>query len=472
MPSQFFGQVQRQSQSQKLSQVMIQSIGLLSNSTDELREKIYTEAEKNPALEIVRDGKLSTVTDYSASFSGSAQSDNFQSFLENSSVFEETLQEHLLSQLGELKLSKREEEAAETIIQNLNGKGYHIIPLENLFPSRDYPIAMKMLRLIQQFDPIGVAVKDLQESLYIQAKAKGADDFTLIFIKYHLQLLETIRLPLIVRKLSESGIKTSEAQIEDVISFIRTLEPYPAQDFATGRNSVGGEGGNFISPDVRVVRSEKDEKSEYYAELIKENLPIVKLNEEYLKLKGKEAKDNILAAKNFINSIETRNETLEKVANLIVKVQNDFFDKGAEALKPLKMKDVAEKVGVHESTISRIARRKYLLCDRGTFALRYFFTGEAGSRGLTSRNRNVAFNESDEINESDKKNSGTSKEAVKAIIARLIAENDAQSESVFGKAKISDQKLCDLLEKQGIKIARRTVAKYRAELNIQSSYDR
>ncbi|MDD7416421.1 MAG: hypothetical protein PUK48_03545, partial [Spirochaetales bacterium] len=94
------------------------------------------------------------------------------------------------------------------------------------------------------------------------------------------------------------------------------------------------------------------------------------------------------------------------------------------------------------------------------------------SRGLTSRNRNVAFNESDEINESDKKNSGTSKEAVKAIIARLIAENDAQSESVFGKAKISDQKLCDLLEKQGIKIARRTVAKYRAELNIQSSYDR
>ena len=418
---------------------MIQSINLLSDSGEEFRQKIYDEAKKNPALEIVSNDTFTSVSDRASS---SELSDNYQAFLENSSFFEETLQDHLISQLGELKLTKREEECARTIIWNLNSKGYHIVPLENLFSSRDYPVAMKMLRIIQLFDPIGVAVKDLSESLYLQAKEKGADDFTLNFIKNYLNLLETIRIPLILRKLSEKGISSTEEQIEDVISFIRTLNPFPAQEFASSGSAVGGSTESFITPDVRVAKD--DDK--YRAVLVKENQVQVRLNDEYLKMKGKEAKNNILAAKNLINSIEMRNQTLEKVANIITEVQNDFFERGPEALKPLKMKDVAEKIGVHESTISRIAHKKYLECDRGTFALRYFFITETGS---------------------GEKKSGVSKEAAKAIISRLISENEAG-----GKAKISDQKLCELLEKKGIKIARRTVAKYRLELNIQSSYDR
>ena len=443
MQGQFFGQSlsQRQSQQQKLSQVMIQSIGLLADSTDELREKIYAEVEKNPALEIVRDSQRIDLPRTS-----DEQSDNFQSFLENTSSNGDTLKDHLLSQLGEVKLSSREEEIARTIIQNLDDKGYHIIPLRTLFPtSSQYAIALKMLKLIQDFDPIGVAVENFQESLYVQAKDKNADEFTLNFIKYHLQLLETIRLPLIQKKLLETGISATEQQIEDVIAFIRTLNPFPASDFATAGISVAGEGARFISPDIKIEKIDESGESgraKFYAELIKTNLPEIHLNESYLEVEGKQAKENIIAAKNFINSIEKRNETLQKVANLIVDVQSDFFEKGEEFLHPLKMKDAAEKIEVHESTISRIAHRKYLLCDRGTFELRYFFSSAAYENN--------------------------SNEAVKAILERIIAENDAKNP----KKKLSDQKLSQLLAERGIKIARRTVAKYRSQLNLQSSYDR
>ncbi|MCR5698831.1 MAG: hypothetical protein K6G52_04205 [Treponemataceae bacterium] len=496
---------QNQSQQQKLSLQMIQSVNLLSEPSDVLRDHIYSEVEKNPALEIVRDAKVEiapsipkTDTHYSEKAGSSVLSDNFQSFLESSPEQSETLQTNLLRQLSELPLGEKENRIGKTIIQNLDDKGYHVVALDALFPADDMPLVEAMLEKIHQFDPVGVAVKNLQESLYVQAKSKNADEFTLNFIKNFFELLNKPRINLIQKNLMANGVESTPEQIENAIEFIKTLEPFPARNFASGSDFGGISGGNnYISPDVRI---KKTDDGDFQTELIKTNLPTVRLNEEFASFKNQneQMKKAVQDANTFLTAIEIRNQTLIKTVSVILNVQKAFFEKGPGHIKPLRMVDVAQQIDVHETTVSRIANGKYLICEWGTYPLKYFFSnavsGAAGSLAGASNGPSAASNGPSSASSDAKTVSATdapanaagaygsqdapanaivasdalSKEAVKTALAQLIAENDAKNP---GK-KLSDQKLCDLLAQRGIHIARRTVAKYRTELNLNSSYDR
>ena len=191
---------------------------------------------------------------------------------------------------------------------------------------------------------------------------------------------------------------------------------------------------------------ETDEETKKYpfkVELVKTNLPTVKISNDFLDYQenNPQIKKAVNDAKNFLNAVEQRNSTLLKVSVEIVKYQKDFFEKGSLYLKPLRLKDIANKIGVHETTVSRISNGKYLQCEWGLFELKYFF--------------------SNSVNEN---NDSQSKESIKQELLQILKSS--------GEKKLSDQKLSEKLAEKGINIARRTVAKYRKELNFDSSYDR
>lgn len=476
---------QQLSQQQKLSYQMIQSINLLSIPTIELSEKIYEEVEKNPALEIVRDVSIENPTiklnsskkDYDT-VSHSSDSDVFQSFLESSPSRNETLQENLLMQLRVSSLSEVEKSIAKRIIQSLDDKGYFLIPLEEMFSDFYQPVensvenfteksvyqkALDVLPKIQKFYPIGVICKNLQESLEIQAKEKlfslekdetnfaqnidiETKNLILQILHSNFELLEKPRANLIHKKLNDLGVVCSLNQIELAIEFIRSLDPYPARNFSTEKSI-------YIRPDVFVSRlseqellQETDEETKKYpfkVELVKTNLPTVKISNDFLDYQenNPQIKKAVNDAKNFLNAVEQRNSTLLKVSVEIVKYQKDFFEKGSLYLKPLRLKDIANKIGVHETTVSRISNGKYLQCEWGLFEIKYFF--------------------SNSVNEN---NDSQSKESIKQELLQILKSSDEK--------KLSDQKLSEKLAEKGINIARRTVAKYRKELNFDSSYDR
>ena len=460
---------QQLSQQQKLSYQMIQSISLLNLPSVELCEAIYNEVEKNPALEIEKDVsfentevKLKSTNNELLSKnanSSDSRSDNFQAFLENTLYQEETLQEYLLQQLSFSNLSDDEKEIAAKIIQSLDDRGFFITSLEEIFSQNklEYEKALLVLPKIQKFDPIGVICKNLQESLEIQAKEKieKADDIklekeinllVLDILHNHFELLEKPRANLIHKKLNDLGVVCSLNQIELAIEFIRSLDPYPARNFSTEKSI-------YIRPDVFVSRlseqellQETDEETKKYpfkVELVKTNLPTVKISNDFLDYQenNPQIKKAVNDAKNFLNAVEQRNSTLLKVSVEIVKYQKDFFEKGSLYLKPLRLKDIANKIGVHETTVSRISNGKYLQCEWGLFELKYFF--------------------SNSVNEN---NDSQSKESIKQELLQILKSS--------GEKKLSDQKLSEKLAEKGINIARRTVAKYRKELNFDSSYDR
>ena len=499
------GLTQQLSQQQRLSQQMVQAISLLSISTNELSELIYKEVEKNPALEIVKNSSIeNTGIRLKVSNSDvkikSSDSDVFQSFLESSPSQTETLREHLLQQLNISTLSEEEKSIAEKIIFSLDERGYFVIPLENLFIENvveksvdklvDNPVnntvenfspllitdsfvdkkVLDVLGKIQQFDPIGVICKNLQESLELQAKSKllsenkiENEDFidvdektkTLILeiLHSHFELLEKPRANYVQKKLQESGIDCSVEDVENAINFIRSLDPFPARQFSI-------ETPIYISPDVYIRRlseeelleenSEEINKYPFAIELIKTNLPTVKISQDFIDYQNRNSqiKKAVADAKNFLNAIHQRNLTLQKVSVEIVKHQIEFFEKGSLYLKPLRLKDIAEKIGVHETTVSRISNGKYIQCEWGLFEIKYFFSN--------------AVSVGEKTNDDSQKEH--SKESVKQVLLSILSTDE-------GKL-LSDQKLSDKLAEKGIKIARRTVAKYRKELNFDSSYDR
>ncbi len=496
--------IQQLSQQQKFSQQTIQAINLLSIPTIELSEKIYEEVEKNPALEIVKDASIenasiklnSSKKDYE-SLSRSSDSDVFQSFLESSPSRDETLQENLLMQLSVSSLSEDEKSIAKRIIQSLDDRGYFLVPLEEMFSDfkqpvqnsvenflekTDYQKAIDVLPKIQKFYPIGVICRNLQESLELQAKEKllfsennkdellqELDDETknliLQILHSNFDLLEKPRANLIHKKLNEKGISCTLAQVETSIDFIRSLDPYPAREFSV-ENPV------FISPDVFVRRlseeelkeenSEDLEKNPFVIELIKTNLPTVRIAKDFLEFQNENAqtKKAVRDAKVFLDAVEQRNSTLLKVCIEIVKHQKDFFEKGSKFLKPLKLKDVAESIGVHETTVSRISNAKYIQCEWGLFEIKYFFSNAVNVQAKkTDSEVNVSLLKNQSLQEKV-----LSKESIKQELLSILQAEDGKN--------LSDQKLSEKLAEKGINIARRTVTKYRKELNFDSSYDR
>ena len=483
-----------QAQVQKMSQTQIMSLNLLAMSSADLRKEIYAQTGKNPALEIVRDSMESGVsssrreisassrfsdnTRYgSASASGSAASDNFQAALESTSDEREPLTDHLEHQLNAMNISEEEKALCLKLIYNLDEKGFHILA----------PVSFlnRCLCMVPHLDPVGTCTNNYRESLFVQAKISGnASDLALFLLETneHFDFLNPPQIPKIQKKLadylgqqkklkftSKDGISLSKEdisseEIESALDFIKTLDPYPARNFGTKAT-------NYVAPDVIVTKNSEAEEgeAEFTVTFAREFLPKVGLSKDYTalinstenipndgsekserkKAELKFAKNSVSEAKVFIDSVLYRESTILKAAQEIVAAQSEFFKKGARYLAPLRQKDIAEKLGVHETTISRMASSKYLACEWGIFPISYFFTNAVKAESPSSENP-----------------ASLSKEAVKYEIAEILEahKND--------KKALSDQKISDLLAEKGIKVARRTVGKYRGELNINSSYER
>lgn len=436
---------------------MIQSIQLMALPVSELQERIAEELEQNPALEIKEDRtkisyeelsrgsskeydffENSSDPGYSGSYDYEA-SDNKQRFLEGAIAESETLQEHLLWQLRLHPLDEESFSVAERLIMNLDRNGFHIVPLEELFSAKELPLAENMTALVRQLDPTGVCTADYRESLLIQTALRPeAPEFSAPIIENHLQDVEKNRLADIAR-----ALETDQDTVEEAIRFIRTLNPFPGRLYSR-------EAPHYIIPEVSV----RLEEGEFRVYLDDSTLPVLGVSSFYeapeqLQEGDREAKkfirEHLRDAQYFIGSIELRNSNLIRISQAIVEYQRNFFLKGPKYLAPLTLRDIADTVGVHETTVSRIANAKYMQTEWGIYPIKYFFTNSISGAGSSG--------------------SRYSKEGVKEIIREILEEEG-------GGKRLSDQKISDLLKKRGIDLARRTVAKYRNELKIDSSFDR
>jgi RNA polymerase sigma-54 factor len=356
-----------------------------------------------------------------------------------------TLFDHLLWQLHMSKLTREEEAVGMLILGGLDDNGYFKIegfsgdPLIRVAQEAGCSItcAENVLKRIQHLDPLGVGARDLQECLLIQARQLGAEEGIVgAIIKRHLKLLEAKNLPAIAREL--------HVTLEEVIAAMKVicnLEPRPGRNFT-------GEDPQYITPDVYVYKV----GDKYMTVLNDDGLSKLRISATYRNalragMAGGKAKDFIQdkmrSAVWLIRSIHQRQRTIFKVTESIVKFQRDFFDKGIAHLKPLILRDVAEDIGMHESTVSRVTTNKYVHTPQGIYELKFFF------------NSSIARTGGDEI----------ASEAVKNHIKQIVGAEDT-------KNPYSDQKIVELLKVQGIEIARRTVAKYREMLGILPSSKR
>ena len=347
-----------------------------------------------------------------------------------------TLYDHLNWQLRLTDLTEEEKEIAEAIIGNLDDNGYLKVPLEEIAEITQKPVERveRVLHIVQDLDPPGVAARNLKECLLLQIRALGLEG-TLVekIIQNNLRDLE--------KKNYKAIVKQYNATMEDVmmaVNIINELDPKPARNFASHET-------NYIVPDVYVERTEDGFK----ITLNEEGIPRIRLNSYYRKLLMNQ-KDLTKEEKKFLNeklrsamwlikSLDQRNRTIYKVTESIVKFQREFFEKGKDYLKPLNLKTVAEDINMHESTVSRVTLNKYLACEHGIFSFRYFFSSAL----------------------KNKQGDDVSSTIVKEMIRKIIEQEDP-------KKPYSDQKIADILKKQNIKIARRTVAKYREEMKIPS----
>lgn len=446
-----------QEQRLKMSPQMFQSIKLMALPLQELSLRIREELEKNPALELIED-KSSISIDNLSNERSEEESDNHynssdsvysnqerrdasdkkQKFIEGALTRPESLQEHLMSQLAVQHLDKNQFETGELIIHNLDKNGFYLEDPNLLLNEQQKKILPEMLDIIHSFDPLGICVENYKESLLLQAD---------LLFETPEGTMETIEkyLPLVkkkdVKELSKK-LNLPHDKIENIINFIQTLNPYPGRLFSTNPPS-------YVIPDIMVTIKE----GEFVLILNDEEIPVLGISpffEEAQNLnKERETKqyisNSIRDARWFINSIQLRNKTLLKIATVIVEFQRNFFIKGPKYLLPLTLKDVAEEVKVHETTVSRISNAKYMQTEWGIFPIKYFFTNSISGSGSEG--------------------SRYSKEGVKAVIREILEEDKS-------KKQLSDQKISDKLKLQGINIARRTVAKYRSELSIDSSFER
>ncbi len=351
-----------------------------------------------------------------------------------------SLAEHLLWQLRISCKDEKQYKIGEVIIGHLDTNGYLATPLAEIAQNLEIgeEEVEEVLKLIQTFEPVGVGARSLQECLLIQVQQLGLNDFCLEeIIKFHLPDLEAKRYEQISQKL-----RIPISQVEKLSQVIASLEPRP------GRN-YGGQTPEYIIPDVFVEKvdnrymvtvSDDDlphlRISPFYRQLLAQRKQLSESTREYLRKKYQEALW-------LVKSLEQRRKTLLKVTESIFEVQREFLEKGVIHLKPLTLKEVANKVGLHESTVSRVTTNKYVQTPRGLFPLKYFFT-----RSLPTQT-----------------GADTSSRVVKKMIEELIQSEDANK-------PLSDQKITRLLQERGIKIARRTVTKYREELSLLPAYRR
>ena len=354
----------------------------------------------------------------------------------------EDLVDHLSWQVRMGDFVEDEQRFAALVIGNLDHNGYlrfegvdpaDVVPKLAAEAGLDAEDAEEVLKMIQHFDPVGVASRSLEECLEIQAKLYEMDELVLQVIRGHIGNLEKRSYNAIAKALG-----CSIEEVYDVAQVIAELDPRPARQYQT-------EAPRYIVPDVYVQRI----GDEYLVTANDDGLPKLKISGFYRSAmvdspKAKEyIQDKLRSAQWLIRSIDQRRKTIVRVTECIVERQGEFFDQGIEYLKPMILRDVADTVGMHESTISRVTSNKYVHTPRGIFELKYFF--------------NSAIRRDNQID--------IASESVKQAIKKIVAAEDPQS-------PLSDQRLVEILAQDDIKIARRTVAKYREMLGILSSSKR
>jgi RNA polymerase sigma-54 factor len=367
------------------------------------------------------------------------QSETSIEFLEKVPVTRTTLAESLLEQLHFLEIALEHLKLCEFLIGSLDDRGYMVTPLEEVAHATGATIDQceRALGVVQALEPIGVGARDLRECLLIQLEARGQKD-TLVWrlIEGQFDNLVNRRFPEIARQL-----KCTVEEVQEAADVVATLNPRPGLE-------VSAEEPKYVVPDLLVERVEED----YVVLLNDRNVPRLRISSAYegvlrekkkSELTGSETKTReyiqgkLNSARWLIQTIEQRRRTMIKVMNCIIREQREFFDKGIAFLRPLTLQQVARQIDMHESTVSRVCSGKYVQTPRGVFELKFFF-----SSGLETED-----------------GEDVSARTAKDIIKTLIEEEDK-------KEPLSDQRLADLLHEKGLRIARRTVAKYREQLTI------
>ena len=370
---------------------------------------------------------------------------NESSIYENQNAEENSLYNHLLWQLNLTQISERDKAIAIAIIDALDDGGYLTASLDEIRESLGDDIEIEIdeveavLHLVQAMEPAGIAARDLRECLLLQLEQCPQDTPCLNkareTVDHHLQLMAARDFNQLMRRL-----KVDRETLQRTISLIQAMNPRPGSQIQPTRTE-------YIIPDVYV----KKEKGVWKVELNADSLPHLRINMDYANMirradnsaDNTSLKNHLQEARWFIKSLQSRNETLLRVASCIVEKQRAFLEYGEEAMKPLVLHDIAELLGLHESTISRVTTRKYMHTPRGIYELKFFFSSHVNTdHGDTC-----------------------SSTAIRALIKKLISEESH-------KKPLSDNRIAQILSSRGIQVARRTIAKYREALSIPPSNER
>lgn len=390
------------------------------------------------------DAAWEDVYDDYAPKSGNGGDENLQEYLQANLHTAQSLREHLLAQAQLMPLDRREVEIVAHLIDAVNEDGYIedwallCARLQQEF-AIDAEQLERLLRLVQDCDPPGVAARDLAECLRLQLRQMEPSRPGRAAA---LKILDA-GLVLLARR-DEAGLRRATGleppALREGTELIRNLQPHPGRPFQAHEC-------DYLMPDVIVVKK----SGRWRVSLNPEHMPRLRINPQYQNLikRADRSRDQVTLkqhlqeARYFINSLESRNETILRVSQCIVEEQRAFLEYGEEAMRPLVLRDVAEQLGIHESTVSRATANKYMLTPRGLYELKYFFSSHVQTTqgGVCSAT------------------------AIQAMIKRMIGEEDPVR-------PLSDSTLADLLLKEGIQVARRTVAKYREALNIPPSHER
>lgn len=428
--------------SQRLDTSLIQLIDIVTMPTAELNEKIKSEAEKNPVLEIKDNdssfeamaGKRERVyfPSHDEANSNAYNDDENSEWFEKTVSEKEDLKEHLLKELGMLELEQPIKETAETIISALDNSGFTGPDPEALVPEKEKEYVKEAVKVIQSLEPTGVGAKDWKEALMLQIKEIEKDKAEISryrdIIYRGLGYIESGEEDKLARML-----RIGREDLDEMIKVIKSLTPFPGLKYTSSYDP-------YIIPEITITVRDNS----IILDMHKDDLLDVELDKSYLELrnelekKDKDARkflnENIKSAENLLNMIKMRKTTMEKIGLMLVDKQRTFFLQGPMYLKALTMTDVADELGVSVSTISKLAQEKYVQTDWGLYPLRFFFSSIVKTSGYDDM----------------------SKTAVIYKIKEILKNNE-------GGKKLSDQKIADILESEGIHCARRTVNKYRKE---------
>jgi RNA polymerase sigma-54 factor len=458
-----------------------QAIRLLQLSTLELQSEVQLALESNPMLEqdegggsdsaepapdrngaeregtLTAEGERETIPDElpvdsnwddvfdTGATSYSAPDTGGRDIAETVTVSGESLQEHLLWQLEMTHLSETDHLIARTIVDAIDEDGYLTIDTDDILKSIGDSAEVEadevnaVIHRIQQLDPIGVCARDLQESLLLQLQQFDPDTLWLQEARRLLRDYFNLLSNRDYNRIS-SKLKLDKDELQQVIHLIQSLNPRPGSAYNTTEPE-------YIVPDVYVFRKD----GTWQVELNPDSIPKLRINSMYAGMikRGSNSRennylrDNLQEARWFLKSLQSRHETLLKVANCIVERQHGFLEHGEEAMRPMVLRSIAEAIDMHESTVSRVTTRKYMHTPRGIYEFKYFFSSHVST-------------------ETGGECSAT---AIRAIIKKLVAaENPAKP--------LSDSKMASVLADQGINVARRTIAKYRESLSISPSNER